>query len=265
MSNPEESIVRLSTILILVTIGSSIAASELKIQTKENQHQKILIFAPHPDDDIIGCGGSIAKHKQNGHEVTIVFMTSGEACGDKQPKNEIARMREQEATNAARILGVTKLHFLRNPDGHLADNQQNIIALVDLIRLERPDIVYAPHALDTQKDHKTTHKFVIEAIKNAASDSSRDYTGDPWDVQTVLWYEVWTPMPTVFYSEDISEFMQLKLKALHEHASQLSILKYDDAIEGLNRYRGAMKRTGYCEAFQIYKMNDKEFPSLMQK
>ena len=229
------------------------------------RHKKVLVFAPHPDDEIIGCGGSIAKHKKNGNDISIVYMTSGDAGSSQYSKEEIAHIREQEATNAEHILGVTNLHFLRKSDGYLTYDQKNLIQLIDLIRQEQPDIVYIPHYNDAHKDHIITHELAVEAVKRAGWEVFRECKGDPWKVKTILCYEVWTPLQEVSYYEDISEFMELKLQALRQYISQLAHHKYDDGVEGLNRYRGSMKKTKYCEGFQILKINNEDIASIIQK
>jgi hypothetical protein len=76
---------------------------------------------------------------------------------------------------------------------------------------------------------------------------------------------VWTPLQEVSYCEDISEFMELKLEALRHHVSQLSHVKYDSAVEGLNWYRGSMTQTGkYGEGFQVLKMSYQDLANIIQ-
>jgi LmbE family N-acetylglucosaminyl deacetylase len=76
-------------------------------------------------------------------------------------------------------------------------------------------------------------------------------------VETVLAYEVWTPLSEFNYVEDISEFVSVKTAALKKHQSQLQIIRYDEATEGLARYRGAMTGKGkHCEVFAVNKVTD---------
>jgi len=70
----------------------------------------------------------------------------------------------------------------------------------------------------------------------------------------MLTYEVWTPLSQYNLAVDISDFMQIKLAALREHKSQLAAIAYDEAVQGLNRYRGVTSGAGqYCECFQLIK------------
>ncbi|MFH1831192.1 MAG: PIG-L family deacetylase [bacterium] len=234
----------LISLCVFFVSGELLLGSLFKVR-----QEKVLVFAPHPDDDIIGCGGSIAKHRKNGHEVSVVYMTSGDAGDPSQfSKKEAARIREQEAINAEQILGVKKMYFLRNHDGALKYDQKNLNKLIDLIRQEQPDIVYVPHCTEAHKDHVVTYKLVVEAVRIAAQEVKKKYSG----VKTIFCYEVWTPLQKVSHSEDISKFMTLKLQALRQHISQLAIRKYDAGVKGLNRYRGVMNGRGkYCEAFHV--------------
>jgi len=162
-------------------------------------------------------------------------------------------MREEEARQAAATLGVTDLLFLRNPDGFLEYNQENLNQVVTIIRSKQPVRIYIPHSLDAVPDHQITHRLVIEGCRRAAGPWFRE-CGEPWSVNYILGYEVWTPLANVAHSEDISGFMVLKIEALQMHKSQLENIRYDEAILGLNRYRGIMTEKGdYCECFQLIK------------
>lgn len=219
---------------------------------------KVLVFAPHPDDDVLGCGGSILKHGELGHLVTVVYMTSGEAGNIRYSKVELARLREDEARRASLLLGTRQVVFLRNEDGYLTYNKNTLIQVADLIRMKEPDIIYVPHKNDGHKDHITTNEIVLEAIERAKTPFLQDVAGKPWLVKDVYCYEVWTPLQNITYVEDITAHIKTKLEALAVHQSQIENRDYHEAIQGLNRYRGVMTRKGmYCECFEIIKKGDK--------
>jgi LmbE family N-acetylglucosaminyl deacetylase len=214
--------------------------------------ETILVLAPHPDDDIIGCGGSIAKHIQHGNHVAIVYMTSGEAGSLQYPPEELGLIRETEARNAAASLGVTDLTFLRNPDGYLQYNKEVIDQLVTLIRVKKPVTIYMPHSNDAVPDHQITYQLGLEGCRRAAGPWFQECGQKPWPVQNILGYEVWTPLQAVGHSEDISDFITAKIEALKLHKSQTEHIHYHEAIQGLNCYRGIMTgRCKYCECFQL--------------
>lgn len=213
---------------------------------------KVMVFAPHPDDDIIGCGGSIARHIRQGDQVAIIYLTSGEAGSLRCDASRLAALRENEARQAAHLLGVNELFFLRYPDGYLAYTQSGLDTMVDLVRRIRPNRVYLPHSQEAVPDHHTTYGLAIEGIRRAAGPWFQHGELTPWRVDTILGYEVWTPLTSIGHSQDISEYMNLKLDALRMHRTQIESISYDEAVEGLNRYRGVMTGLGtYCECFQL--------------
>lgn len=214
--------------------------------------ERVLIFAPHPDDDVIACGGTIAKHVQKGDSVAIVYLSSGEAGSLVYPPADLSLRREAEARQASAVLGVTDLVFLRFPDGYISFQPEYLECLIKLIREKKPTLIYLPHALESVRDHQVTHQLVSEAAKRAAGPWFQNCGNITWSTGTILGYEVWTPLPNYNWVEDISDFMEIKLAALRKHQSQIETIAYDEAIKGLNRYRGVMSKAGqYCECFQI--------------
>jgi len=213
---------------------------------------RVLVAAPHPDDDWIGCGGSLLKHLHAGNPVTVVYMTSGDAGGLGMTKESLAAVREAEARAAAAFAGITDLIFLRHPDGGLAYDRSSLTETTGLVRRLRPELLYIPHARDAHPDHAVTHRLWVEACRRAGGPWFPECPGDPWTVGTILCYEVWTPLTAATYVEDVSEFMDLKLAALKRHASQVKALPYHEAVAGLNRYRGITTGKGrYCECFAV--------------
>jgi len=219
---------------------------------EERDPVNVLVAAPHPDDDIIGCGGSMTRLSRAGHRVTIVYMTSGDAGGLTLEGEELARIREDEAKQAAGILGIDDLVFLRNPDGYLEPSRENMLKLVQIIRHRKPDLAYLPHAREDHSDHKATHDLCAEAIRRAGGPWFREAGKEPWSVSTTLCYEVWTPLSEISYVEDITLSMPLKIEAIRSHRSQLAFIPYDDMTMSLNRFRGITTGRGrYCECFQV--------------
>lgn len=217
--------------------------------------KRILVFAPHPDDDVLGCGGSIAKWKARAYEVYVAYMSSGESGSLDYSKSDLQAIREEEARKAGLALGVDHFVFLHFPDGYIEMNRDSLIPLVKLIREVKPEWVYTPHSGDQVRDHLLTHQLVIEACRRAAGPWFQECTLAPHNVLNILGYEVWTPIQNPAYIEDITEYMPGKMEAILQHQSQISDIAYHEGIEGLNRYRGAMSGRGrYCECFEIVRI-----------
>src|SRR5215203_5449897 len=93
----------------------------------------VLVLAPHPDDEAIGCGGTLIRHAKQGDRVTAVFLTSGE-LGLKHLAPDLAwSIREREAQEAARVLGLADLRFLRCPDWFLGEHVEEAAAALQPI------------------------------------------------------------------------------------------------------------------------------------
>ena len=185
-------------------------------------------------------------------------MTSGDSGSQKYAKEQLAEIREREAREAAQVLGVgeNRLAFLKQPDGFLNLTSEVLTGVAQEIREKRPTHIYIPHMNDNHPDHKATYEIVDRARWMASGPWFQECKGEVWDPETVLAYEVWTPMVEIQYSADITEFMDKKIEALKKHSSQIDDIPYHEGVEGLNRYRGVMTGKGkYVECFQVLKIN----------
>jgi LmbE family N-acetylglucosaminyl deacetylase len=214
--------------------------------------KRVLVFATHPDDDLIGCGSSLAKHVKIGNRVSVCYLTSGEAGSLEHSKEDLAKIREDEAKKAAEIVGLTDPTFLRNRDRYLKQSEAFLKQVVELIGKKQPHVVYVHHQLDAHEDHRVTFQIVREAIGRAGIPLFQEYSGPLWSIETALAHEVWTPMSEFNYVEDISDVMSTKIAALKKHEWQIGTIRYDEATEALARYRGTVTGKGkYCEVIAV--------------
>jgi LmbE family N-acetylglucosaminyl deacetylase len=210
----------------------------------------VLVIAPHPDDESIGCGGSICLHAKRKDRVVAVFLTSGELGLKHLERTKAREMREREAEKAARILGLAELEFLRQPDWYLRYNVQKAAeALRPILRRERPSLIYLPHAREWHPDHRAAVRIVREALARGAVHPE------------MRGYEVWTPLERYDHVENISKVFSRKLRAVRAHRSQFGELDYAMAVTGLNQYRGALSgRCAFAEVFQYIAHAKREEP-----
>lgn len=224
-----------------------------------NRKNTILVIAPHPDDDLIGCGGSIAKHLDLANRVCIVYVTNGDAFNSNYSQAEFTKLRIKETHDAAQAMGLKteNLFFLEETVWDINPNKARLKILA-LIRNLKPDICYVPHSQDEHVDHKLVHQIAMEAIKMAPGPwFKRNKEENSWEVPTVLAYEVWTPLNKFGFVENITDFIEKKSAALCQHKSQIAEVKYNEATIGLNRYRGAMTGKGrHCECFEVLKISN---------
>lgn len=201
----------------------------------------VLVIAPHPDDEAIGCGGAVRLHADRGDRVVVAHLTSGELGLRDLPREQAWAIREAEALAAAEVLGVARSEFLRGRDYFLESDAEELAGrLTPILRQERPAVVFLPHASEEHPDHRAA-----AACYRLAAEAG----GAP--PPTVLAYEIWSPLARYNHLVDVSAVMPTKLATIRRYESQLTSFRYDDAIAGLNRYRGVMESGWeYAEAYE---------------
>jgi LmbE family N-acetylglucosaminyl deacetylase len=146
---------------LLGRTAHEVAASELA--------RSAIIFSPHPDDESLGCGGTILRKKQAGASVKLVHVSDGGASTTLIPREELTAMRKRECVNAGRVLGVDDIYFLDFPDGRLGEVIPAAIERVDeILRREAPDEVFVPYFREPMKqaaDHLAVTKIVLAALE----------------------------------------------------------------------------------------------------
>jgi LmbE family N-acetylglucosaminyl deacetylase len=204
---------------------------------------RVLVISPHPDDEAIGVGGTMRWHVNRGDRVQVIFLTSGENGGHGRSPAKTIQTREQEAKNAAAILGVDQVEFWREPDQSVRATRRLAEKLRGKLKAWKPRLVYVPHPGEDHPDHRAANRLVRRAVNGE---------GDPARKPTVLMYEVWTPMARVDEAVDISRYLKTKLAAIRAYRSQCAVMEFDEAARALNRYRGEMHNWGggrYAEIF----------------
>lgn len=211
---------------------------------------RVVAVAPHPDDDAIGCGGSLAKHADSGADVSSVTVIGRErSIHDRHMTDEEFRA---ETAEACRVLGVARWRWLDEPSRDVRPNRALYLRLVAVLRELVPDVLYLPHHGDGDVEHRLVHELTIEAVWMAASPFFPE-AGEPIPVPSLMrTYEVWGPMPQFAVVEDISTTVDRKVAALRCYRSQLKHANWDAAVEGLAAYRGATGQGhGHAEVFGI--------------
>lgn len=198
----------------------------------------ILVVAPHPDDEVAGCGGTIAKAVEKGYEVNVLYLSSGDS---------IEKTREKEAEEVCSFLKITDLEFLRLKDRTFKINAVNIQKVTESFNRIQPDYVYVNHELDSDYEHKIAYRLVSEAHWRYNLQSKKKIKG-------VALYEVHKPIQTYNLVEDITDYIDIKMEAMSHYKSQLKISRLDLAIKGLNQYRGILhEQCEFAEVFIIKK------------
>jgi LmbE family N-acetylglucosaminyl deacetylase len=211
-----------------------------------SNNPRVLVLAPHPDDDVIGCGGTLAKCAQLGSHVKVVFMTDGRYGNSNIPMKALINLRKMEAKAALKVVGIEDAVFLDIPDMGLRCTRENVQKILRIVKEFQPTAIFVPSLWEVPPDHLTTAKIAAHVARKLDMD--------------VDWYcyEVWCPVAsTPRYSlvlVDITNEMELKKQAIAEHKSQVALNDYPTKIAGLNAYRSmyASKGVDYCEAFVLF-------------
>ena len=201
----------------------------------------VVVIAPHPDDESIGCGGALCRHADAGDRVTVAFLTSGE-LGLKQLAREAAwQIREAEAKAAGKILGIAEMHFLRQPDWMLGEVVHSAAtAVAEVLTGTRPQLIYVPHSREWHPDHKAAVEILKQSLRMC-----------DLSVPEIRGYEVWTPLSEYSVVVDLTAVMPRKLEAIRCHVSQLSDFDYAHAAQSLNAFRGVIAaRVAFAEVFE---------------
>lgn len=214
---------------------------------------KVLVIAPHPDDEVIGVGGTIAKRAKNGDEVYVCIVTKG--CLPLF-SDEIVEQGRSECRKADKLLGVLETIFLDFPAVMLETVPRFELnkKISDVIEKIKPDEVYIPHRGDMQLDHQ----YVVDAAMVAVRPRGKNFPKRVYSYETLSetgWNIPNTVnefIPTVY--ENITETVELKLSSMNVFKSQLSLFpaaRSIGAIEVLAKFRGATVSVEAAEAFSL--------------
>ena len=198
--------------------------------------KKVLVFAPHPDDETLGCGGTLARLVQL-CPVKVVLVTDGSGAGGLPAGSD--KIRQAEFVRALAVLGVTDTALLGQPDGNFDSSDLLARQVRALLKAYQPDWVFLPSPLDYHRDHVRISAFLEPLCRSSAS------------VSHLLFYEIWAPVPAT-HVVDITDQAARKQQALAEHATAMPHGDYQRAVDGLNRYRGLYLGKGrLAEAFWV--------------
>lgn len=199
--------------------------------------ERVLVIAPHPDDETIGAGGTMALLAKGGATVEVVCVTDGEATiGAPLAPTDIADRRTAEVAAACAVLGANPPTLLHLPDGSVAAHHDRLVEeLTTLVERHQPQLVLAPWVLDRHRDHVA----VALAVADVASDAPAELWG----------YEAHVPLPPTRVV-DVTEAIDRKRDALAAHVTAAAAFDLTATL-GLARWRSLLTNAGhgFAEAF----------------
>jgi LmbE family N-acetylglucosaminyl deacetylase len=183
----------------------------------------VLILAPHPDDEVFGCGGCAALFVRAGVRVQSLILTDGGLWGQPQPGLDVVATREAESHAAAALLRCEEPLFARLGDKTLNAGDELIELVATHVRRARADVLMAPSLWEIHPDHRAAAQVAIETVQRLPG-------------LTLVQYEVGAPLlPNALV--DITPVHELKLRAMACFPSQLAMQHYDRHIDALNTFR----------------------------
>jgi LmbE family N-acetylglucosaminyl deacetylase len=228
----------------------------LHISQNLYSNKAALVIAAHPDDEVLGCGGTIAKLSDGGMSVHVVFMADGVYSRDVESTSQELTVRRQAALKACEILGVSSVSF-----GDFPDNRMDTVPMLEItktvegyLREYRPTTIFTHHISDINIDHRRTLEAVIIACRPQIGNS----------VKSILSFEVpssteWqlpgnAPAFAPNWFVDISATLDRKMAALHAYEFEMRDWPHPRSLRGveyLAKWRGATVGVDAAEAFVL--------------
>ena len=217
----------------------------------------ILVIAAHADDEVLGCGGTIAKYKDQGATVNVALLADGVSSRSTENTSSHAdlKIRNAAARHANKILGVDQVIF-----GKFPDNRMDSVALLDVIKYVEdliveftPDVIFTHHSNCLNIDHRVVNQAVCTACRPQGN----------YSVKSILFFEIPSSTewqinslgafsPNLF--EDVSDYMAKKIEALEAYSMEMREWPHPRSIIGIThlaKWRGATVGTDTAEAFIV--------------
>ena len=220
-------------------------------------NKKILIVAAHPDDEVLGCFGTVAKLIQQGYEAYTLILGEGKTSRDEkrvvENKKDEIKLLNSEIQKANDIIGIKKVFIESFPDNRFDSvDLLDIIKVVEKVKSEiKPDVIFTHYEKDLNIDHQITYKAVLTATRPMKQES----------VKTIYSFEILSStewnyplsfLPDTFF--DISDTIDLKLKAMKKYKSELCDFPHPRSLKGIKlnaKYQGMRVGKKYVEVFKV--------------
>ena len=215
-------------------------------------NKKILIIAAHPDDEVLGCFGTVARLIKEGYDAYTLILGEGKTSRDINNKKEDIELLNHEIFNANKTIGIKKVFIESFPDNRFDSvDLLDIIKVISKVKEEvKPDIIFTHYENDLNIDHQLTYEAVITASRPMQDECVKEiYSFEI--LSSTEWNYPLSFSPDTFF--DISDTINLKLNAMKEYNSELSQFPHPRSLDGIElsaRYNGMRVGKEYVEAFK---------------
>ena len=218
------------------------------------EFKNVLVVASHPDDEVLGCGGTLYNLKKNGAKISGLFLSDGESSRKHLKINKLILNRKKQAIKAGKIIGIKKSIF-----GNFPDNLMDSVPLLKIIqfiekqiKIIKPDAIFTHFESDLNIDHQITNKAVVTACRPTKNQT----------VKSILFFEILSSSEWNISSKnksfkpnyfvDITNSIRFKIKALKYYKRELKKWPHPRSVEGvklLSKTRGSSVGLSNAEAF----------------
>ncbi|GAA1720759.1 PIG-L family deacetylase [Kribbella yunnanensis] len=232
------------------------------LQPVDEDWQKALAVVAHPDDLEFGSAAAIARWTAQGKEIVYVLLTSGEAGIDGIAPDECGPLREAEQIESSRIVGVSAVEFLGQPDGTIEYGVPLRRVIAEVIRRHQPEIVITNNFRDTwdgdvllnQADHINTGRATLDAVRDAANRWIFPDAGERWGGVKQVWA---AGSPNSRHAADTTDTFSIGVESLKAHKAYIDGLNWphfdaEEFLEGTSRPTGTALGTKYATRFEVF-------------
>jgi len=229
--------------------------------------ERALCVVAHPDDLEFGAAAAVARWTEQGKSVVYCMVTSGEAGIDALAPDECRTVREAEQVESARIVGVSEVDFLGQPDGILEYGVPLRRVITEVVRRHRPEIVVTGNFRDTwggvnlnQADHIATGRAVVDAVRDAGNrwvfPEQLTEGLEPWGGVRAVWA---AGSPQATHAVDTTDTFDAGVASLEAHRAYIDGLGWEnwdprEFLEGFARQGGQRLGTTYAATFEVFPM-----------
>ncbi len=227
----------------------------------------VLAIFSHPDDAELAMAGTLLKLKSLGYRIGVLDMTRGEMGTRGTPE-----IRAKEGLEAARVMGLDVRLNLEQPDGHIAVDEETRRAMVRILRIRAPKVVFTSHWDDPHPDHAATSRIVREAARLATMRRYDEQAGMTVIGMPAIAHAVYSRLIIPSFIVDVSEFAESKMNAIRAYVSQFYSARSNEPttriseqgflkqIEGRMRYYGSLIGVEAGEPFYVREALNVEDP-----
>lgn len=216
---------------------------------------KVLVIAAHPDDEVLGCGGTIARLAEEGHPVEILILGEGATSRDAGDTDGVAQLRA-DARAAAQVMGAANVRFASLPDNRfdsvpLLDVIQEIETVIEEVQ---PDVVYTQHGGDLNVDHQITFRAVMTAVRPMAGRSVRALYAYEVASSTEWAFGKFEPVFRPSRFVDITGTLDKKIEAMAAYEGESRVAPHPrspDVLRAMATVRGSAAGLKAAEAFEV--------------